>query len=167
MARSCGSGNAISKEPPPPNITYFMACFQNWLLGPSSVKKRRRTCGKQYVSSIPALFVIRILTSGNCQSLSYEVNMLFYGLVSCVWLSPQNFRSFSLSEIDLSIQEGIILKQVLLPEAFRKTRKTVYWNQIPPPSFTLVTCSTYLTLKMEAYSSETSIDFQRNIRRYT
>jgi hypothetical protein len=36
-----------------------------------------------------------------------------------------------------------------------------------PPTFTLISCSTYSTLKMEAVcSSETSVDFQRSTRRY-
>jgi hypothetical protein len=38
---------------------------------------------------------------------------------------------------------------------------------VVPAAFTLVSCSTYSTLKMEAiYFSETSVDFQRTTQRY-
>jgi hypothetical protein len=44
-------------------------------------------------------------TSGPCKTLSYEANILFYGLVLCVYLSPQNMYPFSLTEIELIIQD--------------------------------------------------------------
>jgi hypothetical protein len=48
-----------------------------------------------------------------------------------------------------------------------KPNKIPAWKHDLPPASTLVSCSTYSTLKMEVIcSSETSVDFRRTTRRY-
>jgi hypothetical protein len=46
-----------------------------------------------------------------------------------------------------------------------RVSRTKYYRDSIPPAFTLVSCSTYSTLKMEGIcSSETLVDFQRTMR---
>jgi hypothetical protein len=53
--------------------------------------------------------------------------------------------------------------EVLTPVVMKST---IFWD-ITPPAFTLVSCSVYSTLTMEARcSSETLVDFQRTTRCY-